>query len=79
MVIANLDPTLARAEHASDAAAVLERVPEGVTTAEAAAVMAPPLMDPDRDAAEDALIALAAEGRAEKLPLGDDALWRPAS
>jgi 2-hydroxychromene-2-carboxylate isomerase len=76
VVIANLDPTLARAEHAPDAAAVLDRFPDGVTTAEAAAVLAPPLTDPDRDAAEDALIALVAEGRAEKLPLGDDALWR---
>jgi hypothetical protein len=77
VVIANLDPTLERADHATDAADVLERFPAGVTTQEVAAVMAPPLAPVDRDAAEDALIALLAEGRAEKLPLGDDALWRP--
>jgi hypothetical protein len=34
---------------------------------------------PDRRAAEAALIELVAEGRAERLPLGDDALWRPAA
>ena len=77
VVIANLDPSLERAGHAPDAAAVLERFPEGVVTQEAAAVMAPPLVPPDRDAAEDQLIGLVAEGRAEKDPLGDDALWRP--
>jgi 2-hydroxychromene-2-carboxylate isomerase len=79
VVVANLDPTLTRREHAPDAAAVLERFPEGVTTQEAAAVLAPPLARVDRDAAEDALIVLAAEGRAEKVPLGNDALWRPVS
>ena len=31
--------------------------------------------DPDRDAAERALIAAAAEGRAARTALGDDALW----
>jgi hypothetical protein len=30
---------------------------------------------PDRAAAEDALIDLAASGRAVRVPLGDDALW----
>jgi protein-disulfide isomerase-like protein with CxxC motif len=79
VVVANLDPTLERAGHAEDAGAVLERFPEGVTTQEVAAVMAPPLAPVDRDAAEDALIALLAEGRAEKVPLGDDALWKPAA
>jgi 2-hydroxychromene-2-carboxylate isomerase len=78
VVIANLDPTLERAEHAPDAAAVLERFPDGVTTAEVAAVMTRPLSDVDTAAAEDSLIALAAEGRAEKVPLGNDALWRAA-
>jgi protein-disulfide isomerase-like protein with CxxC motif len=76
VVVANLDPTLRRAEHAGDAAAVLERFPAGVTTAEAAAVMAHPLAGPDLAAAEDALIGLVGEGRAEKVPLGNDALWR---
>jgi protein-disulfide isomerase-like protein with CxxC motif len=75
VVVANLDPTLERADHAPDAAAVLERFPDGVTTQEVAAVMAPPLSEPDRDRAEDALIALAAEGRADKVSLGNDAIW----
>jgi hypothetical protein len=30
---------------------------------------------PNRAAAEDALIGLVAEGRAERVPLADDALW----
>jgi hypothetical protein len=40
--------------------------------------MTRPLSDVDTAAAEDSLIALAAEGRAEKVPLGNDALWRAA-
>jgi hypothetical protein len=37
--------------------------------------MAPHLTPPDRDAAEDALISLAAQGGAQRLAFGNDALW----
>jgi hypothetical protein len=39
--------------------------------------MTPNNGSPDRDAAEDQLIALAAEGAARRLPFGHDALWVP--
>ena len=53
--------------------------PDGLTTAEVAAVMAPHLRPPDREAAEDALIAAVAAGAAERRAFGNDALWTPAA
>ena len=50
---------------------------EGLTTQEVAAVMARGNLDPDRDAAESALVELVASGAALRTPLGDDALWSP--
>jgi 2-hydroxychromene-2-carboxylate isomerase len=78
VLIANLDRTLERRAHAEDVGEVLAAFPDGLTTAEVAAVMARPLRAPDRDAAEDALIAAVAGGAAERRPFGDDALWTPA-
>jgi len=75
--IANLDPTLPRREPPDDPAELLAAFPEGVTTQEVAAMLAHGNDAPDRTAAEDALIELAAAGRATRTPLGDDALWRP--
>ena len=75
ILIANLDPTLHRREPATDVAEVLEAFPDGVTTAEVAAVMAPNNTAPDLDAAEDALISLAATGGATRVAVGNDALW----
>jgi hypothetical protein len=40
--------------------------------------MAPNNTAPDRDAAEDALIALAAAGEARRVAVGHDALWAAA-
>lgn len=77
-LIANLDRTLPRRGPAESAAEVLAAFPAGVTTQEVAAVLAPPLTDPDREAAESALLALFATGTARRTPLGDDALWRAA-
>jgi 2-hydroxychromene-2-carboxylate isomerase len=74
--IANLDATLARRAPAEDAGDVLAAFPDGLTTAEVAAVMAPSNTAADLEAAEDALIAAAGSGRAERLPFGHDALWR---
>jgi 2-hydroxychromene-2-carboxylate isomerase len=79
VAIANLDRTLARREPAGDVADVLAAFPDGLTTGEVAAVMAPHLSTPDRDAAEDALIAAVAAGAAERRAFGNDALWTPAS
>ena len=75
VVIANLDPTLQRRAPAEDAGEVLAAFPDGVTTAEVAAVMAPSNTPPDLGAAEDELIALAAAGGAVRLAVGNDALW----
>jgi 2-hydroxychromene-2-carboxylate isomerase len=76
--IANLDRTLARRRHAEDVVEVLGTFPAGLTTAEVAAVMAPHLREPDRDAAEDALIAAVASGAVHRRPFGNDALWTVA-
>ncbi|HWF32998.1 MAG TPA: DsbA family protein [Solirubrobacteraceae bacterium] len=77
VLVANLDPTLAREAPAEDALEVLERFPEGVVSQEVAAVMAQNNQAPDRAGAEHALIELAGAGRARRTPLGDDALWQP--
>jgi protein-disulfide isomerase-like protein with CxxC motif len=76
--VANLDRTLERRAAATDAAEVLPAFPAGLTTAEVAAVMTAGNAVPDRDAAEDALIALVAAGGADRRPFGHDALWTPA-
>jgi 2-hydroxychromene-2-carboxylate isomerase len=77
VIVANLDPKLERRAPATEVAEVLPAFPDGLTTMEAAAVMTPNNASPDRDAAEDQLIALAAEGGAKRLPFGHDALWVP--
>ncbi len=77
VLIANLDPTLSRAPAAEDPRAVLERFPYGLTTQEIAAIMTAGNDPVDRSAAEAALVGLVAGGGAERLPLGDDALWLP--
>jgi hypothetical protein len=79
VAIGNLDRTLTRREPADDVTDVLAAFPDGLTTAEVAAVMAPHLRAPDPDAAEDALIAAVAAGAAERRAFGNDALWNPAA
>lgn len=76
--IANLDRTLPRRDPAGSALEVLQAFPEGVTTQEVAAVLAPSLVPPDRSRAEHQLLELFAAGQARRTPLGDDALWRRA-
>ncbi|MEH3052441.1 MAG: DsbA family protein [Patulibacter minatonensis] len=75
--VANLDRTLERRPAATSAAEVLAAFPAGVTTQEVAQVLTDGLDEVQRDAAEDELLTLVAAGRARRLPLGDDALWRP--
>jgi 2-hydroxychromene-2-carboxylate isomerase len=73
--IANLDTSLTRRAPGTDAGDILEAFPDGLTTGEVAAVMAPSNTAPDFDAAEDSLIGAAAAGRARRLAFGHDALW----
>jgi hypothetical protein len=75
VVIANLDPSLERQAPPEDPGALLEHFDFGLTTQEVAALMTHGNDRPDRLAAESALLALVAEGRAERQGLGDDALW----
>ncbi|HEX4345711.1 MAG TPA: DsbA family protein [Solirubrobacteraceae bacterium] len=79
VVVANLDPTLERRPPAEDPVDVLAAFDYALTTAEVAAVMAPHLVAPDRDAAETALIEATAAGRAVHEPAGDGALWSLAA
>jgi 2-hydroxychromene-2-carboxylate isomerase len=79
VLIANLDPTLARRAEAGDAAEVLPEFPDGLATAEVAAIMTPNNGSPDLGAAEDSLIAATAAGDAVRVPFGHDALWLPAT
>jgi 2-hydroxychromene-2-carboxylate isomerase len=75
VAIANLDPALPRRPAPDDPLEALAELPWGLSTQEVAAIMARGNDAPDRDAAEDALIELVATGAAERVPVGDDALW----
>ena len=76
---ANLDRELRRRPAATSVLEVLAAFPDGLTTAEVAAVMAPPLNAPDVGAAEDALISAVASGAVRRLAFGNDALWTVAA
>jgi 2-hydroxychromene-2-carboxylate isomerase len=78
VLIANLDPTLEREDPPAEAIDALRRFPDGLVTAEVAAILAQNNQLPDRDSAERALIELAGAGAVEREPLADDALWQPA-
>ncbi len=75
VLVANLDPTLDRRPPAIDALDVLAQFPYPLATAEVAAVMTEHLAATDVAAAEAALIAGVGEGRAVRIPAGDDAFW----
>lgn len=76
VLIANLEPTLPRRAPAQDAHEALRAFDHGLTTQEVAAILRPSsLAEVDRDGAEAQLLALAAEGRVTRTPLGHDALW----
>jgi 2-hydroxychromene-2-carboxylate isomerase len=78
VLIANLDTAMTRRAPAEDPQAALGEFPGGLVTQEVAAVMSGHLADPDREAAERALLELLAEGAVRRTPLGDDALWQLA-
>ncbi len=78
ILLANINPTLHREGPPENPEPLLERFSDGLTTQEVAALLAGNNETPDRPAAEAALLELVAEGRANRQPLGDDALWTPA-
>ncbi|MBV9605228.1 MAG: DsbA family protein [Solirubrobacterales bacterium] len=79
ILVTNLDPTLHREPPPEDPAPLLDRFPDGLTTQEVAALMAGNNEQPDRAAAEGALLTLVAAGAAIRHPLGDDAVWQSAT
>jgi protein-disulfide isomerase-like protein with CxxC motif len=79
VIVANLDPTLARRPPAEDPVDVLAAFAYPLATAEVAAVMAEHLTEPDLAATETALIEATADGRAVHRPAGDGALWSLAA
>jgi len=77
VLLANLDPTLRRTPPPESADPLLDFFPDGLTTAEVAALLADgPDYAADLRGAEQALAELLVDGRAERLPLGQDAIWR---
>ena len=78
VLVVNLDPTLERQPPPETPAPLLEHFTGGLTTQEVAALMAEGNDAPDRVAAEAALLELVAAGRAQRQPLGGDALWKAA-
>ncbi|HWF52367.1 MAG TPA: DsbA family protein [Solirubrobacteraceae bacterium] len=79
VLVANLEPAIERQPAPDTPAPLLARFPDGVTTQEVAAMLADGNDAPDREAAERGLLELVAAGEAERVPLGDDALWRRAA
>jgi protein-disulfide isomerase-like protein with CxxC motif len=79
VLLANLDPGLGRTPPPDSPLRLFERFPDGLTTAEVAALLAVGA-DPvaDVEGTERHLLELAAEGEIVRVPLGQDALWRPA-
>ncbi len=78
VLIANLDPTLERQAQPEEAIDALRGFPEGLVTAEVAAILTQNNQLPDREAAERALIELAGAGLVKREALADDALWQLA-
>jgi protein-disulfide isomerase-like protein with CxxC motif len=79
VLIANLDPTLARTPPPETPEPLLDRFPSGLTTIEVAALLAEgPDYVTDLDAAQRQLLALVATGAAVRIPVGNDAVWKSA-
>ncbi|MCW2920634.1 MAG: hypothetical protein JWL76_508 [Thermoleophilia bacterium] len=84
VLVANLDPTLARRTPAESAADVLDAFADSahgpwISTAEVAAVMAAGNDAPDRESAERELIELVDSGSARRIRMGDGAVWSRAT
>jgi protein-disulfide isomerase-like protein with CxxC motif len=79
VLMANLDPTLVRTPPPVSLEPLLEYFPDGLTTAEVAALLADGA-DPisDLKGTERTLLDLAANGAALRVPRAQDAIWRRA-
>jgi 2-hydroxychromene-2-carboxylate isomerase len=75
VLIANFEKRPARRQPPDSPLEAIEFFRSPLTTQEVAAIMTHGNDAPDRAAAEDALIELAAAGSVRRIPLGDDALW----
>jgi predicted DsbA family dithiol-disulfide isomerase len=75
VLLANLDPTLARAAAPETPLPLVERFADGITTQGVALAMAQGNDAPDIRAAEGALLELAAGGAVTREQLGDGAVW----
>ena len=74
--VANLDPAIERRDPPESAASLLGFFPDGLTTAEVAALLARgPDYVVDFDAAEAAMLSLVAAGSAQRVQLDGGALW----
>jgi 2-hydroxychromene-2-carboxylate isomerase len=79
VLVANLEPEIRTTPPPETPEPLLEHFPDGLATAEVAALLARgPDYVPELEAAEEALLELVAEGVAVREPVGHDALWRPA-
>jgi 2-hydroxychromene-2-carboxylate isomerase len=80
VLLANLDPTLLREPSPETPMPLLERFPDGLTTAEVAALLAPgPDYVPDLDSADRELRGLVAGGFLTRISIGEDAIWHSAA
>jgi 2-hydroxychromene-2-carboxylate isomerase len=75
VLIANLDSALDRRPVPDDPAELVAAYPDGLTTQEVAALLARGNDAPDRVAAEQAMLDVVFQGQAERVPIGDDAVW----
>ena len=75
VAIANLDPGLNRTGPPAGPLEVLRLYPGGLVTQEVAAIMAHHLDRPARKETESLLLDLVAQGKARRIPLGNDAIW----
>jgi 2-hydroxychromene-2-carboxylate isomerase len=78
VLVANLDPEIRTTPPPETPEPLFERFPDGLATAEVAALLARgPDYVAELEAAEQALLELVAEGVAVRESVGHDALWRP--
>ena len=75
VLVANLDPAIARREPPDDVGPLLEAFPDGLTTQEVALLLTHGNDAPDRTAAERLLLAAVDAGAAARRAVGDDAVW----
>ena len=77
VLVANLDPTLERRAPAEDPVEAVSAFPDGLTTAEVAAITTPHLGETDLEATERALVQAAATGAVQAETLGTSTVWCP--